>query len=43
MSFIRQSDYLRAAKNFRDVAYFEPFYLKDYIPTVSRKQWEKRQ
>lgn len=26
-----------AAGNFRDVAYFEPFYLKDFVATVSRK------
>lgn len=24
--------------NFRDLAYFEPFYLKDYTPTVSKKK-----
>lgn len=24
--------------NFRDIAYFEPFYLKDYVPTVSKKK-----
>jgi len=24
-------------KNFEDVAYFEPFYLKDFIPTIPRK------
>jgi tRNA threonylcarbamoyladenosine biosynthesis protein TsaB len=23
-------------KRFEDVAYFEPFYLKQFIPTVSR-------
>ena len=27
-----------AAGNWRDVAYFEPFYLKDYTPTVSKKK-----
>ena len=27
-----------AAGNFRDIAYFEPFYLKDYTPTVSKKK-----
>lgn len=27
-----------AAHAWRDVAYFKPFYLKDYIPTVSKKQ-----
>ena len=26
-----------AAGNFRDVAYFEPFYLKDFVVTASRK------
>ena len=26
------------AGNFRNVAYFEPFYLKDFVATVSRKQ-----
>ena len=26
------------AGNFRDVAYFEPFYLKDFVATVSRKK-----
>ena len=26
------------AKRFRDVAYFEPFYLKDFVATVSRKK-----
>lgn len=41
MAELAEKEY--AAKNFRDVAYFEPFYLKDYIPTVSKKQWEKRQ
>ncbi len=25
-------------KNFRDVAYFEPFYLKEFITTVSKKK-----
>ena len=25
-------------KNFRDVAYFEPFYLKEFIATVSNKK-----
>lgn len=27
-----------AAGNFRDTAYFEPFYLKDFVATVSRKK-----
>ena len=27
-----------AARNFRDTAYFEPFYLKQFIATVSRKK-----
>ena len=36
MAGLAEKEY--AAENFRDVAYFEPFYLKDYIPTVSRKQ-----
>jgi len=26
------------AGKFEDTAYFEPFYLKDFIATVSRKQ-----
>jgi tRNA threonylcarbamoyladenosine biosynthesis protein TsaB len=26
------------AQRFRDVAYFEPFYLKDFVATVSRKK-----
>ena len=26
------------AGHFRDVAYFEPFYLKDFVATVSRKK-----
>ena len=26
------------AKSFRDTAYFEPFYLKDFVATVSRKK-----
>ena len=26
------------AQNFRDVAYFEPFYLKEFVATVSRKK-----
>jgi tRNA threonylcarbamoyladenosine biosynthesis protein TsaB len=26
-----------SAKQFEDVAYFEPFYLKDFITTVSTK------
>ena len=25
-------------KRFEDVAYFEPFYLKDFVATVSRKK-----
>jgi tRNA threonylcarbamoyladenosine biosynthesis protein TsaB len=25
------------AGNFEDVAYFEPFYLKDFITTIQRK------
>ena len=25
------------AGNFRDIAYFEPFYLKDFVATVSKK------
>ena len=33
MAGLAEKEY--AAENFRDVAYFEPFYLKDYIPTVS--------
>lgn len=36
MAGLAEKEY--AAENFRDVAYFEPFYLKDYIPTVSKKQ-----
>ena len=24
-------------KRFKDVAYFEPFYLKEFVATVSRK------
>lgn len=27
-----------AAGNFRDIAYFEPFYLKEYTPTISKKK-----
>jgi len=27
-----------AQEHFRDVAYFEPFYLKDFVATVSRKK-----
>lgn len=27
-----------SAGNFRDTAYFEPFYLKDFVATVSRKK-----
>ena len=26
------------AQHWRDVAYFEPFYLKDFVATVSRKK-----
>lgn len=26
------------SRNFRDVAYFEPFYLKEFVATVSRKK-----
>lgn len=26
-------------KRFEDLAYFEPFYLKDFVATVSRKPW----
>jgi len=26
------------AGHFRDTAYFEPFYLKDFVATVSRKK-----
>ena len=25
--------------NFEDTAYFEPFYLKDFVGTVSKKQY----
>ena len=25
-------------RRFEDVAYFEPFYLKDFVATVSRKK-----
>ena len=25
-------------KDFRDVAYFEPFYLKEFVATVSKKK-----
>ena len=25
------------AGNFRDIAYFEPFYLKDFVATVGKK------
>jgi len=25
-------------KRFEDLAYFEPFYLKDFVATVSRKK-----
>jgi tRNA threonylcarbamoyladenosine biosynthesis protein TsaB len=27
-----------ASKQFEDVAYFEPFYLKDFIATTPRKK-----
>lgn len=27
-----------AARHFRDIAYFEPFYLKDFVATVSKKK-----
>jgi tRNA threonylcarbamoyladenosine biosynthesis protein TsaB len=27
-----------AAGNFQDVAYFEPFYLKEFVATVSKKK-----
>ena len=30
-------DAFRAGR-FQDVAYFEPFYLKDFVATVSKKQ-----
>lgn len=36
MAELAEKEYAAAA--WRDVAYFEPFYLKDYIPTVSKKQ-----
>ena len=26
-------------KSFEDVAYFEPFYLKDFVATVSKKKY----
>jgi tRNA threonylcarbamoyladenosine biosynthesis protein TsaB len=26
------------AGNFQDVAYFEPFYLKEFVATVSKKK-----
>ena len=29
---------LLANKQFEDVAYFEPFYLKQFVPTVSKKK-----
>ena len=27
-----------AVEDFKDVAYFEPFYLKEFITTVSKKK-----
>ena len=27
-----------AEQDFKDVAYFEPFYLKDFVVTTSRKK-----
>lgn len=36
MAELAEKEY--AAENFRDVAYFEPFYLKDFVVTTSRKK-----
>ena len=35
MALLAEKQYLEG--NWRDVAYFEPFYLKDYVPTKSTK------
>lgn len=38
-SYMSAIAYAHAKENkFEDLAYFEPFYLKDFIPTVSKKQ-----
>ena len=36
MAALAEKEY--AAGNFRDVAYFEPFYLKDFVATVPKKK-----
>lgn len=36
MAELAEKEY--AAENFRDVAYFEPFYLKDFVVTTSKKK-----
>ena len=36
MAGLAEQEFTRG--NFRDIAYFEPFYLKDYVPTVSKKK-----
>lgn len=36
MAQLAEKEY--AAENFRDVAYFEPFYLKDFVVTESKKK-----
>lgn len=36
MATLAEKEY--AAENFRDVAYFEPFYLKDFVVTQSKKK-----
>lgn len=37
-SMLIPASHLLAEKKFEDVAYFEPFYLKQFVPTVSKKK-----
>ena len=38
MAMAPLADAASTQKRFEDVAYFEPFYLKDFVATVSRKK-----
>ena len=37
-SMLRPAETEYKEKRFKDVAYFEPFYLKDFVATVSKKK-----
>lgn len=38
MSMLKPAEQLLREKKFEDTAYFEPFYLKQFVPTVSKKK-----